>query len=566
MNLAILRAIENMNAPTASLGKIRSYFRQNKIPVKSRTGKIMNREYVNGLVREFYLEREMRNDNSGNSYAVYKLTPKAEKAIGKLDDNNMKSSKKTPSAKGKVNKKQVKAIEREIASEVEDAQVKKKIVKGKIEKEEKVDFEEYEKELAKCEKCGYMCHPDWNECPNCEDLKDKRLNKGKAQPIKEEFIEEFDELASELFDCPKCGYTCRPDWEECPNCNNAFNAKKEDIKKITVKPKLIKKDQTRVKKWKLPKNYCISCGKKLSNDNELDRCVHCLFEEYMIGEGLFEEDMEKNIFYSFKKRLSNGKISADSFKKSDISFCPACGKKALILKRGRFIKRTVRIRFCVHCYQSFYPPPKDHKQEEINKLYNKVVKLDAIRAFSPLLFLHSVLILSLIFTMLNSNDSYVSLFYNFYFPIFIVFVVSISLIYSKLKKQRLVSDSHYRIKQAIVRYGRFRGQQKATRGAKKYNKDDVLLIINQLNKRTRIKSYIKYIFYSALTMGALLYLSYYFLSLIFLTVAAFFAYLFLPIIDSRTFDKAFRLGAHHGEKDYEKYVLNVLNQFKNRIS
>ncbi len=563
LNLAILRAIEKMNAPTASLGKIRNYFRQNKIPVKSRTGKIMNRDYINGLVREFFLEREVRNDSSGSPYDVYKLTPKAEQAIGKIEDNDLKSSRKTPSTKGKLNKKQIKAIEREITSEVEVTQVKKKAVKGKVEKEEKVDFEEYEKELVKCEKCGYMCHPDWDECPNCEELRGKR---GKKEEAIEVFgLHEAAKIIKELLDCPACGYTCRIEWDACPICNKPLREgakeKKSRVKKNVIASEKKKKKETIDKdiskeraQFRLPRKFCLSCGKKLPENNELDKCARCLFEEYMTDEGLFEEDTEKEVFNSFKIRLSNGKFSPDRFGKGDISFCPACGKKVIILRRSRFIKKNPH--FCMNCYLPFYPPKEKHDKRSLDQLYKKAVKYDKCREILVIFPLQGLLLLLLLFTFINTEWD--SIILTVYALAIIGILIFVRFKYNYVKKERIARDLHYRIKYSFLHSSFIqKSKYKKARPIKSNT-----IPINDLKKKLRIQYLSKYASCFLLTIGFLSYLNDATMGYIVLLIATFFTYPLVLRFESKLLDDIFRKGVHYDQKKYELYLIQLINQLK----
>lgn len=101
--------------------------------------------------------------------------------------------------------------------------------------------------LIKCEVCGYMCQPDWDECPGCNthlsefytrqeifvDDQKKKENERKAIQDDDSLIweeaQQTDEIWRGLPECPSCGTAVQPDWLQCPICH--FDLSTVDLKK-----------------------------------------------------------------------------------------------------------------------------------------------------------------------------------------------------------------------------------------------------------------------------------------------------------------------------------------------
>ncbi|MCP4760851.1 MAG: zinc ribbon domain-containing protein [archaeon] len=77
--------------------------------------------------------------------------------------------------------------------------------------------------------------PVWTE----EDLEQEKKRRGGGFSIPEW------EEDKKLNECPKCGYTCRPGWDECPSCGSA-------IEETTSKPQLKKESKSTEEKKKEP--------------------------------------------------------------------------------------------------------------------------------------------------------------------------------------------------------------------------------------------------------------------------------------------------------------------------
>jgi len=101
--------------------------------------------------------------------------------------------------------------------------------------------------LVKCSICGYMCRPEWDNCPECNTpLHDKMLTqevfiedqiKKEEERTKETDLDEIawkeaqesEEFWKTLPECPSCGYTVQLDWAQCPVCG--FNLSSVELKK-----------------------------------------------------------------------------------------------------------------------------------------------------------------------------------------------------------------------------------------------------------------------------------------------------------------------------------------------
>ncbi|MHA1339747.1 MAG: hypothetical protein ACTSRZ_06450 [Promethearchaeota archaeon] len=104
--------------------------------------------------------------------------------------------------------------------------------------------------LIKCSVCGYMCRPEWDNCPECNTpLHDKMLTqeifledqiKKEEERAKETDLDEIawkeaqetDEFWKTLPECPSCGYTVQLDWAQCPVCG--FDLTTVELKKKAV--------------------------------------------------------------------------------------------------------------------------------------------------------------------------------------------------------------------------------------------------------------------------------------------------------------------------------------------
>jgi RNA polymerase subunit RPABC4/transcription elongation factor Spt4 len=104
--------------------------------------------------------------------------------------------------------------------------------------------------LVKCSVCGYMCRPEWDNCPECntplhdemmtqevfiEDQKKKEEIRAKETDTDEiawKEAQEVDEFWKGLPECPSCGYTVQEDWAKCPVCGAELNP--SELKKKAV--------------------------------------------------------------------------------------------------------------------------------------------------------------------------------------------------------------------------------------------------------------------------------------------------------------------------------------------
>jgi uncharacterized OB-fold protein len=92
---------------------------------------------------------------------------------------------------------------------------------------------------VKCNVCGYLCLPEWDECPECntplhEDLSQELLldEQKKKQAIQEkqkdveaiawEEAQKTDEVWRGLPPCPNCGVSVQPEWASCPVCGQSL--------------------------------------------------------------------------------------------------------------------------------------------------------------------------------------------------------------------------------------------------------------------------------------------------------------------------------------------------------
>ncbi|MHA1731389.1 MAG: hypothetical protein ACTSU5_05570 [Promethearchaeota archaeon] len=101
--------------------------------------------------------------------------------------------------------------------------------------------------LIKCEVCGYMCRPEWDECPGCNTPlsefytrqevfitdQEKKEQERKAQQEDDSWVweeaQQTDEIWRGLPECPSCGTTVQPDWLKCPICD--FDLTTVELKK-----------------------------------------------------------------------------------------------------------------------------------------------------------------------------------------------------------------------------------------------------------------------------------------------------------------------------------------------
>lgn len=101
--------------------------------------------------------------------------------------------------------------------------------------------------LIKCTVCGYMCRPEWDECPACNTPLDEFQTRQEIfvndQEQKEEEREkekdddswkwaeaqQTDEIWRGLPECPSCGSAVQPEWLKCPICN--FDLSSVDLEK-----------------------------------------------------------------------------------------------------------------------------------------------------------------------------------------------------------------------------------------------------------------------------------------------------------------------------------------------
>jgi len=189
-NKTIFTAINSITSEglNPTLSKIRTYFVQNNISKVFNSNVKLNLNYLNSLVKSFFLESEeilnKKKAQPSQLFLIYTLTPKAEKL---LEIDELESD--------------------EIYDLIEE------VVSPDI--------------LIKCPnpKCNYYCQPTWENCPICNTLLDDH---SKTISINRDFgklkycaicgIETNSKSSSVCINCQEQGFSDVREFNNCPAC------------------------------------------------------------------------------------------------------------------------------------------------------------------------------------------------------------------------------------------------------------------------------------------------------------------------------------------------------------
>jgi hypothetical protein len=411
---------------------------------------------------------------------------------------------------------ETRTIEEEEVSPKKEAIVQELKEKQELEQEEIYDSVE----LIKCPKCGYYCQKDINECPTCNIIL-------KTEPTEEKLIE-----------CPnpKCDYTCRSTWDECPICHTKLIPTKRAIisRKVSKKEKPLKKQPSqKISISKESNKYCVSCGKSLKSTSKAISsqdliCVKC------------QDDL--------------------TTEKDRIKFCPSCGKRTIPKKK-----------FCINCYRSFCRPSEKYKDKSLDELYDLSVKYNTNYQFLQIFAIQFVLIALLIANLMldfNIADEIEYDIYDYFIPaLFFAPIFLYNLIkYYQIRKERIARDPHYRIKLGIVHYKRDKAvevvKEKFNIYRKKYIHElrqikDFYDKIDAINRR---RAFYRIIFIILVATGFVLMFLVYTFFLIFLIVGLFFLYLYIRKKRIQYIDDMIRLGKYLAEEEFKIFVFLVIRQ------